>query len=104
MGVSESPSHTPDALDAESVSGSLRPLLEVAFDEGRISAIARELREAGADGESVEVAVSSPARPFLIAALSEAASAVARANNTKRYRRVFVPPRRVHVFRSVVSF
>jgi len=76
MGVSESPSHTPDALEAESVSGSLRPLLEVAFDEGRISAIARELREAGADGESVEVAVSSPARPFLIAALSEAASAV----------------------------
>ncbi len=74
--MSGSPSNAPDALEAESPSGSLRPLLEVAFDEVRISAIARELREEGDDGAPVEVAVSSPARPFLIAALSEAASAV----------------------------
>ncbi|MFM8527859.1 MAG: CarD family transcriptional regulator, partial [bacterium] len=74
--MSGSPTDTPDALEAESPSGSLRPLLEVAFDEARISAIARELREGRDGGTPVEVAVSSPARPFLIAAFSEAASAV----------------------------
>ncbi len=74
--MSGSPSNAPDALEAEGSSGSLRPLLEVAFDEARISAIARELREGNEEGGPVDVAVSSPARPFLIAALSEAASAV----------------------------
>jgi transcription-repair coupling factor (superfamily II helicase) len=74
--MSGSPSNAPDALEAEGSSGSLRPLLEVAFDEARISAVARELREGNEEGGPVDVAVSSPARPFLIAALSEAASAV----------------------------
>lgn len=53
----------------------LRPLLEVAFDDARISAIAGDLRSHRPGDDPIEVAVSSPARPFLIAALLEASNA-----------------------------
>ena len=74
--MNESPSHTADLPQEENAAGSLRPLLEVAFDDVRITAVARDLRGLERGGESLHLAASSAARPFLIAALSEAATAV----------------------------
>jgi transcription-repair coupling factor (superfamily II helicase) len=56
---------------------SLRPLLDVAIDDGRLRALATETRAALADGAPVSAHMSAAVRPYLLAALLESEAGLA---------------------------